>query len=53
MGARIMIFAGGIPVKKDGIVIGAIGVNGGTVEQDHAVLRQEPLPFDAAGLSFK
>lgn len=34
---RIMIFAGGIPLKKDGKVIGAIGVSGGSGEQDHSV----------------
>ena len=34
---RIMIFAGGIPVKADGKVVGAIGVSGGSGEQDHAV----------------
>ena len=34
---RIMIFAGGIPLRQDGKVIGAIGVSGGSGEQDHAV----------------
>jgi uncharacterized protein GlcG (DUF336 family) len=34
---RIMIFAGGIPLKHDGKVVGAIGVSGGSGEQDHAV----------------
>jgi uncharacterized protein GlcG (DUF336 family) len=34
---RVMIFAGGIPLKKGGRVIGAIGVSGGSGEQDHAV----------------
>ena len=34
---RVMIFAGGIPLKKDGKVIGAIGVSGGSGEQDHTV----------------
>ena len=34
---KIMIFAGGIPLKKDGKVIGAIGVSGGSGDQDHAV----------------
>lgn len=34
---RVMIFAGGIPLKKAGKVIGAIGVSGGSGEQDHAV----------------
>jgi uncharacterized protein GlcG (DUF336 family) len=34
---KIMIFAGGIPLKQDGKVVGAIGVSGGSGEQDHAV----------------
>jgi uncharacterized protein GlcG (DUF336 family) len=34
---RIMIFAGGIPLRKDGKVVGAIGVSGGSGDQDHAV----------------
>ncbi len=32
-----MIFAGGIPLKRDGKVIGAVGVSGGSGVQDHAV----------------
>jgi uncharacterized protein GlcG (DUF336 family) len=34
---KVMIFAGGIPLKRDGKVVGAIGVSGGSGEQDHAV----------------
>jgi uncharacterized protein GlcG (DUF336 family) len=34
---KIMIFAGGIPLKVDGKVVGAIGVSGGSGDQDHAV----------------
>jgi uncharacterized protein GlcG (DUF336 family) len=34
---KVMIFAGGIPIKKDGKVIGAIGVSGGSGVQDHDV----------------
>lgn len=34
---RIMIFAGGVPLKKGGKVVGAVGVSGGSGEQDHAV----------------
>ena len=34
---RIMIFAGGIPLKRNGKVVGAIGVSGGSGEQDQAV----------------
>jgi uncharacterized protein GlcG (DUF336 family) len=34
---RIMIFAGGIPLSRDGQVVGAIGVSGGSGEQDQTV----------------
>jgi uncharacterized protein GlcG (DUF336 family) len=34
---RVMIFAGGIPLKVDGQVVGAVGVSGGSGEQDQAV----------------
>jgi uncharacterized protein GlcG (DUF336 family) len=36
-GGRVMIFAGGVPLKQGGQVAGAIGVSGGTGEQDQAV----------------
>ncbi len=34
---RVMIFAGGIPLKRGGKVVGAVGVSGGSGEQDHQV----------------
>ena len=34
---KVMIFAGGVPLKRDGKVIGAIGVSGGLGKQDQAV----------------
>jgi uncharacterized protein GlcG (DUF336 family) len=34
---RVMIFAGGVPLRRSGKVVGAIGVSGGSGEQDHAV----------------
>ena len=36
-GGRIAIFAGGIPFVRDGKVVGAVGVSGGTVNEDHEV----------------
>jgi uncharacterized protein GlcG (DUF336 family) len=36
-GGKVMIFAGGIPLKDGDTVVGAIGVSGGSGEQDHAV----------------
>jgi uncharacterized protein GlcG (DUF336 family) len=34
---RVMIFAGGIPLRRDGSVVGAIGVSGGDESQDQTV----------------
>ena len=42
---RIMIFAGGIPLAKDGQVVGAIGVSGGSGDQDHAVAEAGAAAF--------
>jgi uncharacterized protein GlcG (DUF336 family) len=36
-GGRIVIFAGGIPLTREGEVVGAIGMSGGTVDEDHEV----------------
>jgi len=36
LGGRMVIFPGGIPIWKDGNLIGAVGASGGSVEQDHA-----------------
>jgi uncharacterized protein GlcG (DUF336 family) len=44
-GGKIMIFAGGIPLKKNGEVVGAIGVSGGSGEQDHAVAEAGAAAF--------
>jgi uncharacterized protein GlcG (DUF336 family) len=34
---RLIIFAGGIPLQSGDRIVGAIGVSGGSVEQDHEV----------------
>ena len=34
---KIMIFAGGVPLRRNGKVVGAVGVSGGSGAQDHAV----------------
>ncbi len=34
---RLIVFAGGGPVLSDGVCVGAVGVSGGTAEQDRAV----------------
>ncbi|CAN5667736.1 heme-binding protein [soil metagenome] len=36
-GGRVVIFPGGLPLMRDGEVVGAIGVSGGPVDQDEEV----------------
>ena len=42
---RIMIFAGGVPLERDGKFVGAIGVSGGSGQQDHAVAEAGAAAF--------
>src|SRR5882757_3572689 len=44
---KIMIFAGGIPLRQAGKVVGAIGVSGGSGEQDHKVAEAGAAAFAA------
>ena len=41
----VMIFAGGISLKRNGKVVGAIGVSGGSGEQDHTVAQAGAAAF--------
>ncbi len=34
---RLVVFAGGVPVRVEGEVVGAVGVSGGSAEQDRAI----------------
>jgi uncharacterized protein GlcG (DUF336 family) len=34
---RLVIFGGGVPVTADGTLVGAVGVSGGTAEQDREI----------------
>jgi uncharacterized protein GlcG (DUF336 family) len=42
---RVMIFAGGIPLKRGDLVVGAIGVSGGLGKQDQAVAEAGAAEF--------
>jgi uncharacterized protein GlcG (DUF336 family) len=44
-GGRIMIFAGGLPLKAGGRVVGAVGVSGGTGTQDQQVAEAGAAAF--------
>jgi uncharacterized protein GlcG (DUF336 family) len=36
-GGKVAIFAGGVPLTSDGVVVGGLGVSGGSGEQDQRV----------------
>jgi len=38
-GGRYVIFPGGIPLRRDGVIVGGVGVSGGTIEEDEACAR--------------
>ncbi len=42
---KVMIFAGGIPLKQGGKVVGAVGVSGGMGAQDQAVAEAGEAAF--------
>jgi uncharacterized protein GlcG (DUF336 family) len=44
-GSKVVIFGGGIPVKREGIVIGAVGASGGSVAQDIEVAKAAVAGF--------
>jgi len=44
-GGKVAIFAGGIPLSRDGVVVGAVGVSGGSGEQDHSVAEAGAAAF--------
>lgn len=44
-GGRVAIFAGGVPLMRDGRVVGAVGVSGGSGEQDHSVAEAGAAAF--------
>src|SRR5207245_5951559 len=46
---RVMIFAGGVPLKRDGKVAGGIGVSGGSGEHDRAVGEEAAAGFSEHG----
>lgn len=42
---RIIVFPGGIPLKADGTVVGAVGVSGGQVDEDQQVAEAGAAAF--------
>jgi uncharacterized protein GlcG (DUF336 family) len=44
---RLIVFAGGHPLTLEGVVVGAVGVSGGSPDQDAAIARVAAECFDA------
>jgi uncharacterized protein GlcG (DUF336 family) len=36
-GGKVAIFAGGVPLSRDGVIVGGLGVSGGSGAQDQSV----------------
>ena len=44
-GGRLVVFPGGIPLVRNGSIVGAIGVSTGTIEQDQVVAEAGAAAF--------
>ncbi len=45
-GGRTIVFAGGLPLERDGILVGAVGVSGGDSSQDQRAVEAAVRAFD-------
>ena len=45
-GGRTIIFAGGLPLARDGVLVGAVGVSGGDSAQDRRIVEAAAAAFD-------
>jgi uncharacterized protein GlcG (DUF336 family) len=44
---RLVVFGGGLPIRKGGTLLGAIGASGGMEEQDEVCIRAALVSIDA------
>lgn len=52
-GGRYVVFGGGLPCGAGGVVVGGVGVSGGTVEQDEASAAAAVAVFDSAASNLR
>ena len=45
-GGRMIVFAGGLPLERNGVLVGAVGVSGGTSEEDQRAAEAGVAAFD-------
>lgn len=46
-GGRTIVFAGGMPLERDGVLVGAVGVSGGDAAQDQRAVEAAVSAFGA------
>jgi uncharacterized protein GlcG (DUF336 family) len=44
-GGRTIVFAGGMPLERDGVLVGAVGVSGGDAAQDQRAVEAAVVAF--------
>jgi uncharacterized protein GlcG (DUF336 family) len=44
-GGRMIVFAGGMPLERGGVLVGAVGVSGGSAEQDQRAVEAAVAAF--------
>ena len=47
----LVVFGGGVPVRRNGVVVGAVGVSGGSIEEDVSLAEAVVVPGDAAAVT--
>lgn len=48
-GGRMVVFAGGMPIERAGVLVGAVGVSGGSSEEDQRAADAAVAAFGSAG----
>jgi uncharacterized protein GlcG (DUF336 family) len=48
-GGRTIVFAGGLPLERDGVLVGAVGVSGGDAGLDQEAVEAAVRAFGEAG----
>jgi uncharacterized protein GlcG (DUF336 family) len=48
-GGRMVVFAGGMPLERDGVLVGAVGVSGGTADEDQRAVDAAVEAFAGGG----
>lgn len=46
-GGRYVVFGGGLPCWEEGVVVGGVGVSGGSAEEDHSCAEAALSVFDS------